>query len=398
MKAHYPLEFLAALFTSEINNPTTLTKHIQESREDGIVLLPPSLNDSERNFTVEGNNLRFGLAGVKNVGDNAIRAIIDARKKGFFKSFSSFLERINHTKVNKKVIESLIQAGAFDSLGLARARLLNGLETALERTQATLKMRAARQLDMFGGSGSEDQEGGDDWLPPGPEWDELEKLAREKEALGIYLSGHPLEKYRHQLQILTDLTIPDLADRPENGSIILGGLAVSVKETMTKKGDRMAFVTLEDQGGSVEVVVFSDVYLRSAEFLQTPGLPLLVRGTMSQEEKGLKIIAQEIRSLQVESGRIPAALHLRLHMNGLDRELLIRLHAILQRHKGPIPTYLHFISSHIQEQILALPSHFYVKPSESLKEEINQLFNYPVLRLVKLINYSPINKSNIIMC
>ena len=128
LKAHYPLEFLAALFTSEINNPTTLTKHIQESREDGVVLLPPSLNDSERNFTVEGDHLRFGLAGVKNVGDNAIRAILDVGKKGLFKSFSGFLERINHTKVNKKVIESLIQAGAFDSFGLARARLLSGLK------------------------------------------------------------------------------------------------------------------------------------------------------------------------------------------------------------------------------------------------------------------------------
>ena len=180
LKAHYPLEFLAALFTSEINNPTTLTKHIQESREDGIVLLPPSINESERNFTVEGDHLRFGLAGVKNVGDNAIRAILDVRKKGLFKSFSGFLERINHTKVNKKVIESFIQAGAFDSLGLARARLLNNLETALERTQATLKMRAARQLDMFGGTRSENQAEGDDWLPPGPEWDELEKLARKR--------------------------------------------------------------------------------------------------------------------------------------------------------------------------------------------------------------------------
>ncbi len=381
VKAHYPLEFLAALFTSEINNPTTLTKHIQESREDGIVLLPPSLNDSERNFTVEGDHLRFGLAGVKNVGDNAIRAILDAKKKGPFKSFSSFLERINPTKVNKKVIESLIQAGAFDSLGVARARLFNGLEAALERAQATLKMRAARQLDMFGGLGLENQEEGDEWLPPGQEWDELEKLAREKEAVGIYLSGHPLEKYRHQLQILSELTIQDLSNRSENGPVLIGGLAVAVKETMTKKGDRMAFVTLEDQVGSVEVVVFSDIYGRSATLLQTPGLPLLVRGTVAQEEKGPKLIAQEIRSLQVEGDKIPAELHLRLHAKGLNREQLLRLHAILQSHKGPIPAFLHFIAPPSAEEILALPSHLYVRPSESLQEEVNQLFNYPVLDL-----------------
>ena len=378
LKAHYPLEFLAALFTSEINNPTTLTKHIQEAREDGIVLLPPSINDSDRNFTVEGNQIRFGLAGVKNVGDNAIRAIVDVRKKGHFNTLSNFLERINLTKVNKKVIESLIQAGAFDNLGLARARLLNGLETALERTQATLKMRAARQLDIFSGLGIDNQEENDDWLPPAPEWDELEKLAREKEALGIYLSGHPLEKYRHQLQILTDTTVPDLAARSENGSIVIGGLAVAVKETMTKKGDRMAFVTLEDQEGSVEVVVFSDIYLKSSEILQTPGLPLLVRGNVSQEEKGPKIIAQEIRSLQEESLGIPPNLHLRLHANSLDRELLVRLHTVLQRHKGPVPAFLHFVFPESREEILALPSHLQVKPSSALKDEINQIFNYPV--------------------
>ncbi len=222
--------------------------------------------------------------------------------------------------------------------------------------------------------GLDNQEEGDDWLPPGPEWDELEKLAREKEALGIYFSGHPLEKYRHQLQILADSTIPDLVDRSENGSIIIGGLAVSVKETMTKKGDRMAFVTLEDQGGSVEVVVFSDIYLRTSEILQTPGLPLLVRGTVSQEEKGPKIIAQEILSLQVESDKIPANLHLRLHANSLNRELLIRLHTILQRHKGPIPAFLHFISPEIQEEILALPSHLLFKTFRGTKRRNKSAF------------------------
>ena len=379
LKAHYPLEFLAALFTSEINNPTALTKHIQEAREDGTVLLPPSLNASDRDFTVEDQQLRFGLAGVKNVGDNAIRAIIDARKKGPFSSYTNFLERINPSKVNKKVIESLIQAGAFDSLGIARARLLNGLETALERAQTTMKMQAARQLDMFGGLGMDHQEDDNAWLPAGPEWDELEKLAREKDALGIFLSGHPLEKYRHQMHILADLGIPDLAECSENGVVTIGGLAVAVKETMTKKGDRMAFVTLEDQGGSVEVVVFSDLFQRTAELLQTPGLPLLIRGTVNQEEKGPKLIAQDIRSLQVEGEKIPAALHLQLHADGLDQDLLTRLHDVVQRHRGPIPVFLHFLSPPAPEAILALPPHLHLKPSEALKDEINQLFNYTAL-------------------
>jgi DNA polymerase-3 subunit alpha len=141
----------------------------------------------------------------------------------------------------------------------------------------------------------------------------------------------------------------------------------------------MAFVTLEDQGGSVEVVVFSDIYQRTAQLLQTPGLPLLVRGTVAQEEKGSKIIAQEIRSLQAESEKIPVDLHLHLHADGLDQDLLTRLRDILQRHRGPIPAFLHFITPQTPEEILALPSYLHLKPSEALKDEVNQLFNYTAL-------------------
>jgi len=378
VKAHYPLEFLAALFTSEINNPTTLSKHIQEAREDGVVLLPPSINASERVFTVEGNQLRFGLAGVKNVGETAIRAIVDARKKGPFTSFSDFLERLHQTRVNKKVIEALIQAGAFDSLGLARARLWQGLEMALERAQNRVKQRQAKQMDIFGGLGLTEDQDGDDWLPQVPDWDEQEKLAREKEALGIYLSGHPLEKFRQQLQILTDHTIPDLEEYVENGPVTIGGLVLAVKETMTKKGERMAFVTLEDQMGSIEVVVFNETYQRAAGLL-TPGQPILVRGSVSQEEKGTKLIAQDIRSLAAESDKIPTEVHLHLYLEGLAEEGLRRLREVLQRHQGPIPAFLHFLAPPDQEEILALPRELHLKPSASLTEEVNRLFPYPVL-------------------
>ncbi|MGQ9920734.1 MAG: DNA polymerase III subunit alpha [Desulfobacca sp.] len=378
VKAHYPLEFLAALFTSEINNPTTLSKHIQEAREDGVVLLPPCINASERVFTVEGQQLRFGLAGVKNVGETAIRAILEARKRGPFSSFSNFLERLQQTRVNKKVIEALIQAGAFDSLGISRARLWHGLETALERAQTRIRQRQAKQMDIFGGLGLADAQDGDDWLPQVPDWDEQEKLAREKEALGIYLSGHPLAKFRQSLQILTDHTIPDLEEYAENGPVTIGGLVLAVKETMTKKGDRMAFVTLEDQLASIEVVVFNDIYQRAAGLL-TPGQPILVRGSVSQEEKGTKLIAQDIRSLATESDKIPTAVHLHLSVEGLAEEGLRRLRDVLERHRGPIPAFLHFLAPPDQEEVLALPRELHLKPSASLVEEVNRLFPYPVL-------------------
>ncbi len=378
VKAHYPLEFLAALFTSEINNPTTLSKHIQEARENGVALLPPSINASDRVFTVEGNQIRFGLAGVKNVGETAIRAIIEARKKGPFTSFSDFLERLHQTRVNKKVVEALIQAGAFDSLGIARARLWQGLETALERTQSRVKQQQAKQLDIFGGLGMAESQEGDDWLPQVPEWDEQEKLAREKEALGIYLTGHPLEKFSRQLQILTDHTIADLEEYTDNGPVTIGGLILAMKETMTKKGERMAFLTLEDQLGSLEIVVFQEVYQR-ANSLLAPGQTILVRGSVSQEEKGTKLIAQDIRSLEAESAKIPAELHFHLHLEGLAVEDLRRLREVLQRHRGPIPAFLHFLSPPDQEEVLALPRELYLRPSAALTAEVNRLFPYPVL-------------------
>ena len=378
VKAHYPLEFLAALFTSEINNTTTLTKHIQEARDQGVILLPPDLNRSERDFVVENGQIRFGLAGVKNVGENAIRAILEARKKGPFTSFQNFLARVSQKRVNKKVLEALIQSGAVDSLQPNRARLFQGLESILERVQAYQKIRATKQMDMFGGL-TDDAAESEDWLPMVPDWDEAEKLSREKAALGVYLSGHPLAKYRRELQALADLSINGLEEWAGNGSVALGGLVTALKETVTKKGDRMAFVTLEDLEGSVEVVVFSDLYARVESLLKEPALPLLVRGSVSQEEKGPKLIAQEISSLAAAGAHLPPRLDFRLHAASLEREDLLRLRDLLTRYPGPIPAFLHLVINNSPEEILALPEAFHLKPCRSLADEVNRLFGYTVL-------------------
>jgi DNA polymerase-3 subunit alpha len=379
IKAHYPVEFLAALFTSEISNTTALTKHIQEAREQGISLLPPNINSSEHDFMVERGQIRFGLAGVKNVGVNAIRSIIEARKKGPFTSFQDFLQRVSQGKVNKKVVEFLVQAGAFDDLYPSRARLFQGLEKALERTQAVQKQKNTKQLDMFGALTANEQEESEDWLPDAPDWDEGERLAREKEALGIYLSGHPLEKYRLEIQVLADQSLGDLAEYTANEPVTVGGMITAVKETLTKKGDRMAFVSLEDQEGSVEVVVFSDLFSRVAPLLCLSGVPVLIKGTVSQEEKGLKILAQDLHSLEGARAKIPENLHLRLNALTLDRDYLRQLKEILTRYRGPIPAFLHLISNSDPEEVLVLPPELSLKPIPSLKEEVNQLFGYTAL-------------------
>jgi DNA polymerase-3 subunit alpha len=377
LKAHYPLEFLAALLNSEINQTTSLAKHIMEAREQGLALLPPDINLSRRDFSVEDGRVRYGLAGVKNVGSGAIQEVLEARKQGGFESFSDFLERVNLTRVNRKVIEALIQAGAFDIQEKNRARLLAGLDVGLDRAQRTKNLQALKQMSMFealAGSAA------DDWLPETPDWEESEKLAREKAALGVYLSGHPLDSYRHILKSWVKVTTADLPDIPDGESIALGVVVTAAKEKVTKKGGRVAILTVEDLTGSVEVLVFGDVHEKVAPWLNQPSLPLWLKGDVIQEERGAKIVAREVAPLGTSLPRWPARLDLRLQAATLTTEQLLSLRDILIRHHGTVPACLHFLNPQ-ENGILVLPESLGLTPSEDLVAEVNRLFGYPVLSL-----------------
>ncbi len=233
LKAHYPLEFLAAVLNCEINNSAALAKHIMEARDQGIELLAPDINHSHRDFTVEDGKVRYGLAGVKNVGVGAIHDILEARGAARFVSFRDVLERINLGKVNRKVLEALIQAGAFDSLQPRRSRLMAGLESALEKVGNQKRLQAVKQMSMFGGLLEAHE---DDWLPEAQPWDKSIKLAREKEALGVYLSGHPLDAYRALLKAQIRITTADLAELPDSQEVTLGVVVTSLKEKVEQKG------------------------------------------------------------------------------------------------------------------------------------------------------------------
>jgi DNA polymerase-3 subunit alpha len=377
LKAHYPLEFLAALLNSEINQTTSLAKHIMEAREQGLALLPPDINLSRRDFSVEDGRVRYGLAGVKNVGSGAIQEILEARKQGLFESFSDFLERVNLTRVNRKVIEALIQAGAFDIQEKNRARLLAGLDVGLDRAQRTKNLQALKQMSMFealAGSAA------DDWLPEIPAWEESEKLAREKAALGVYLSGHPLDSYRHILKSWVKVTTADLPDIPDGESIALGVVVTAAKEKVSKKGGRVAILTVEDLTGSVEVLVFGEVHEKVTPWLNQPSLPLWLKGDVIQEERGAKIVAREVAPLGTSLPRWPARLDLRLQAATLTTDQLLTLRDILTRHHGTVPACLHFLNPQ-ENGILVLPESLALTPSEDLVAEVNRLFGYPVLSL-----------------
>jgi DNA polymerase-3 subunit alpha len=378
LKAHYPLEFLAALLNCEINQTTALAKHIMEAREQGIELLPPDINQSDRDFTVEDGKVRFGLAGVKNVGAGAILDILEARKAGPFTGFGDLLERANLTKVNKKVLEALIQAGAFDSLKLPRARLWEGLEGALEKAQNLKRLQDAKQMSMFGGLPAS---GGDDWLPDVPDWEESAKLSREKEALGVYLTGHPLDAYRGLLKGRAQVTTADLADLPDSQDVALGVVITRVQEKVSKKGGRLAILTVEDLTGSVEVLVFGELFERVAPFLHRPSLALWLKGNLIQEEKGPKIVAQEIGPLEAALPKLPEKIDLRLQTATATKEQLLALKEVLSRHPGPVPVFLHLLAPHNGDAVLALPPELHLTPSPQLAEEVNRLLGYPALSL-----------------
>ena len=320
LKAHYPLEFLAAVLNSEINNTAALAKHIMEARDQGIELLPPDINRSDRDFTVEDGKVRYGLSVVKNVGLGAIQEILEARGPGRFESFRDFLERISLNKVNRKVLESLIQAGAFDPLQPRRSRLMAGLDEALEKIQNLKRLQASKQMSMFGGLTVSQND--DDWLPEAEPWDKSVKLAREKEALGVYLSGHPLDAHRALLKTRVKVTTADLAEIPDSQEVALGVVVTSLKEKVGKKGGRLAILTVEDLAGSVEVLVFGEVYERAATWLHQPSVPLWLKGAVLQEEQGTKLRALEIAPLV-----LGPAHHGQPHVRGRDPHARVRQRA-----------------------------------------------------------------------
>ncbi|MEK7220460.1 MAG: DNA polymerase III subunit alpha, partial [candidate division NC10 bacterium] len=247
LKANYPVEFMAALLTSEMADTDKIVKYIEECRAMGIEVLPPDVNESSNDFTVVGDKICFGLVAVKNVGEGAIQSNLAARRQqGRFRDLFDFCERVDLRLVNKRVVESLIKCGAFDSLGARRAQLMAVVDKAMEAASASQRDRAHGQvsfLDVLSLTGTARREA--PALPEVTEWERPQLLAGEKETLGFYVTGHPLAEHRGLIARHTNLTTEDLPSLPDKSTVKLGAIVTAVKEISTKNGDRMAFVTLE---------------------------------------------------------------------------------------------------------------------------------------------------------
>ncbi|ROQ91217.1 DNA polymerase III subunit alpha [Desulfosoma caldarium] len=384
LKAHYPVEFMAALLNSFLSNTDQVVKLINECRDKNIAVLPPDVNVSELDFTVVEGKIRFGLGAVKNVGEGAIEAILAARAKdGPFTSIYNFCERVDSSKVNRRVLEHLIKCGAFDSIHPDRARVLAAMDQALERAQVRQRDRNAGQLSLFDLlRASSDHSPEPQSLPEVPSWDSRTVLNYEKETLGFYISGHPLDHYMDILKTLCTADTQKVREKPEGAKVILCGLVSLTKEVTTKKGERMAFLNLEDKEGTLEVVCFPETYLK-ARFLLHGDDPLAIFGTLQHDEKGSKVLADEILTLEEAQSRSVDAVLIKLPAHVLDRNTLETLRHLLVAHAGNCQTMLHVDVDGQATAVIALNSKLHVTPSQGFVEAMTARFGTDCLELVR---------------
>jgi DNA polymerase III subunit alpha len=339
LKTHYPVEFMAALLTAEIGNPDKLTFYLNECRDMGIEVLPPDVNSSDRTFTpcqtASGLGIRFGLTAIKNVGEAAIESVIEARRRlGRFDNLFQFCENVDLRLMNKRVIESLIKAGAMDSLGVHRARMMAGLDRAIELGQARQRATPAGQEGLFGGVAEPEPVRAFE-LPPAPEWSEVERLAGEKEVLGFYVTGHPLEKYRVEMAAVAKHSSASLEDLANEAPVSLAGILTSLRVKPSKKGDLWAAGLLEDLRGTAELLVFPQT-LQQVQPLLKVDTALVVKGRVRKDENARpKVIVSEVQPLEKAAANGKrTSLRIRVDLDRAPEDLLNRIQTLLVLHPG----------------------------------------------------------------
>jgi len=392
LKAHYPIEFMAAVLSCEQGKVANLTRFVAEARSMGIDVRRPDVNESERDFSVvrfrDGRKvIRFGLGPVKGVGEAAVTAILDARRQGGdFASLLDFCERLDLRKVNRKVLEALVKAGAFDgvarSIGVHRAQVFATIERAQELASATQRDRETGQKSLLGLLSPEGEQARELPYADVPEWTPKEKLAFERENLGFYITGHPLDRYKDDVRRYANATTADLESRASRSQASVAGVVAELRERLLKSGRRMAFFALEDGHGQVDVVCFPAVYERVEPTLRGDD-PLLCTGTVQMEGDEGAVVARLHLEEAVPLGQVreqrTRLVELRLNADAVTRAELDRLAKLLGAHRGECPVSLRLEVPGRSETVLSLPQR--VAPTDALLLGLEQLFGERVATL-----------------
>jgi len=378
LKAHYPVEFMAALMSSEMGDTDKVIKNLAECREQGVEVLPPDVNEGGARFTVVGDRIRFGLSAVKNVGEKAVEVIQETREQtGPFKSLFDFCRRVDLKVVNRRVAESLIKCGAFDSTEVYRARLMASLDDALKSGQSSQRDRDSSQFGMFD---LLDGPAGDpvDAFESVEEWTGGQLLAFEKETLGFYITGHPLDRFEESLKRLPVLPANRVRGHGNNGEVTMVGVVTALKLKNTKKGERYANFNLEDKTGFVDTIAWPDTYRETAESIARDD-PIRVKGRLDVGEERITLIANDILPLEdacaeaiaTPSSNGPREVH--FYLKEVRPHELQGFHDLIAGEQGQASVYLHVTNSARETRTVG-PAKFRIKPSRTLLDTVHRRF------------------------
>jgi DNA polymerase-3 subunit alpha len=369
LKVHYPVEFMAALLTSDAGNTDKTVKYINEARGMSISILPPDVNESDLYFTPVNEAIRFGLAAIKNVGENTAKAIRESRvAQGEFRSLYDFCERIEPRFLNKRVFESLIKSGAMDSLG-PREGMLASVDEAVNALQRASRSRESGQHGLFGTAAA-----------PAPilfelreaaPWSEEERLSSEYAMLGFYVSGHPLARYASRLQDMKALTLDQVEGQRNNKDITVAALIVGIRPMRTRKGARWGIFTLQDMTGVQEMLVFPETFTRLEAMLK-PGFPLLLKARVQVEEAGTRLSLQEARRLEDLAERVALQeFRVRMDMQSINPDALDRLETLFGNYPGSCVVVFELRSA--DGSVALLQAQLRVRSNPELVEAVRQI-------------------------
>ncbi len=376
LKANFLEEYMTALLSSEMGNTDKLVIYINDAKKKGIEILPPDVNESFSRFTlVQGSGIRFGLAAVKNVGETAIDSIIEARKLGGkFKSLYDFCVRVDLRLVNRKVIESLIKCGAFDSFGKSKAGLVSALDSVLEKSASVKKDRRNGQLSFFDAGDKNISFARDvEKIEDIQEWPKSQLLSFEKQLLGFYVTGHPLDKYKDVIEKYTNIKVKYLKDKPDSFPVSIAGMIEKVKKLSTRKQQKMAILTFEDLTGRIEIVLFPKVYSGVSGNI-SPNFMVFIKGRVSYRRKQPQVIAEEVTPINEVIEKYTKKVILKLNLSSLNKTTLESIKKIIEDNSGTVPLYIEFNEE--KEKTVLLPDEkLYVKPKKELFDSLYRLLN-----------------------
>ncbi|MGH2569102.1 MAG: OB-fold nucleic acid binding domain-containing protein, partial [Bacteroidota bacterium] len=379
LKAHFPAEYMAATLSSEMGNTDKIVLLIDDCRKLGIAVLPPDVNESGVNFVATPKGIRFGLSAIKNVGVSAVEQIVKSRtEKGNFHDIFDFCAHVDLRLVNKKTIESLIQAGAFDSLSDNRAKLFAAVERAIAYGQHAQEQLVRGQNNLFEAGGAKIQV--KPLLPHVNPWNETETLSREKAVLGFYVSGHPLMKYVDEIDAFATVKLGQVENFSNNSAVRVCGIVTALKKKVDKRGNLMAFVTIEDFTGKAECIVFSDAFKKYSQLLESDSM-VMVSGKGEISGDSLKILVNDVTAIDSLREKFTKSIVLYLNLDQVSDQTVVEMRELMEKHRGKCMCYFSVSGGGLMKNSIYFTRKYAVEPNGQFIDAMKQLLGASAVQL-----------------